>query len=524
MSSTARKAPPHAPHDHSLARDAVGLPQVIFVSVSTMAPAAGAVFAVTVGAFFAGGALPLSVLIALAGCLFTALSIGQLARHLPSAGGMYTYISRGLGGYVGFLAGWGFNLAYLLVVPLLSVLFGDLLGSTLQQHLGYSFDTWWVVGGVFVCAAVFLSNYLGIQTSTRLGLLLGGLEFAVMIALSLTLILHAGTHNTLNVFTTHFSDVKGFAGTSGVIAGSIYAVLAFIGFDAAAPLAEETRDPRRTVGRAVVGATILVGVFYVFVTYAAAVYFGPGRFSAFPTAGSGNPWNLMASAVWGGGWVLLFLALLNSSMASANGGGSAASRVLWSMGRIRCLPSVLGRTHPRWRSPHLAIILVFVFSLGITLWLGEQYTPIVSYSLIGTIITAAILPIYILVNVACIAYFVREQRQEFSLIKHILFPVLGVVLFVPGFFTALGITVFKFVTPLSHPINLAGPVVAIWYVIGLAVAVYFAIRHPERIRNTARVFTDDLEAADDAAPAVPPLAAQPGPQRSAEPGDMASLE
>jgi amino acid transporter len=72
----------------SLRRNAVGLPDVIFTSVTTMAPAAGAAFSITVGALFAGGSLVLGVIIALAGCMFTALSIGQMARHLPSAGGM----------------------------------------------------------------------------------------------------------------------------------------------------------------------------------------------------------------------------------------------------------------------------------------------------------------------------------------------------------------------------------------------------------------------------------------------------
>ena len=133
----------------TLRRNAVGLPDVIFTSVTTMAPAAGAAFSITVGALFAGGALVVGVIIALVGCLFTALSIGQLAKHLPTAGGMYTYIARGLGSKVGFLAGWGFDFAYPLIVPLVTVLFGSILGSTLQAHFGLSFNVWWVVGTVF---------------------------------------------------------------------------------------------------------------------------------------------------------------------------------------------------------------------------------------------------------------------------------------------------------------------------------------------------------------------------------------
>jgi amino acid transporter len=475
----------------SLRRNAVGLPDVIFTSVTTMAPAAGAAFSITVGALFAGGSLVLGVIIALAGCMFTALSIGQMARHLPSAGGMYTYIARGLGSKLGFLAGWGFDLAYPLVVPLVTILFGSILGSTLQAHFGYSYDLWWPIGTIFSIAVVGAANYFGIQVSTRFGILLGTFEILVMVALSLTLIVSAGSRNTLSVFTTQYATVPGFKGISGIIAGSVYGVLAFIGFDAAAPLAEETRNATRNVGRAVVGSCLIVGLFYVLTTYAATVYFGAGRFVSFYTAGGGNPWNLMATAVWGVGWVVLFIALLNSSAACANGGACAATRCLWAMGRIRVIPSAFGKTQRRFRSPHIAIFATFGAAAALALWLGEQYSPTTAFALLGTIITGAILPIYVAVNIACIAYFWRERRSEFNVIKHLLFPILGIVLFVPGFFAALGIELFKFVSPLSYPLNLAGIVIAVWYVIGVALVIYFTIRHPERIRDTAKVFVQD---------------------------------
>lgn len=473
-----------------LARDAVGLPHVIFVSMTTMAPAAGAAFSITVGAYFAGGALPLAVIVALLGCAFTAMSIGQMGRHLPSAGGMYTYIAKGLGGHVGFLTGWGFNLAYPLVVPLVVVLFGDLLGSTLHQQFGYSFHLWWITGAVFVAVVVGAVNYFGIQTSTRFGVILGTFELLVMIALGITLIVNA-KHNSFALLGTTYANVKGFHGASGVIAGSVYGVLAFIGFDAAATLAEESRNPRRTIGRAAVGAAVIVGVFYVFTTYAAAAWFGPNNFAAFPGAGDGNPWNLMATAVWGGGWVVLFIALLNSSAACANGGACAATRCMWAMGRIGALPSLLGRTHRKWKSPHVAVLVVFALGIVLTIWLGEQYTPITAFALIGTIITGAILPIYILVNVACIAYFWREQRSEFNIIKHGLVPLLGIVLFVPGFFAALGIQVFSFVGALTYPLNLAAYVIIAWYALGLILAIYIGVKHPHRITSTAKVFLQD---------------------------------
>jgi hypothetical protein len=91
-----------------LARKAIGLREVLFQSITHMAPAAAVALSIVVGANFASGALPLSVVFALIGCLLVAVSIGQLARRLPSAGGFYTYASRGLHPAVGFLVGWGY--------------------------------------------------------------------------------------------------------------------------------------------------------------------------------------------------------------------------------------------------------------------------------------------------------------------------------------------------------------------------------------------------------------------------------
>src|SRR5262245_65056675 len=96
---------------HGLARSAIGLREVLFQSITHMAPAAAVAFSIIIGAPFAGGSLPLGVLLALVACLFVANSIGQLAKDLPSAGGFAIYTSRGLHPAVGFMVGWVYALA-----------------------------------------------------------------------------------------------------------------------------------------------------------------------------------------------------------------------------------------------------------------------------------------------------------------------------------------------------------------------------------------------------------------------------
>src|ERR1700709_1441485 len=92
----------------TLRRDAVGLREVLFQSITAMAPGAAIAASIPAGAAFAGGSLPLSVIIAMVACLCGASSNGELAGHLPAAGSVATYSSQGLHPTVGFLVAWGY--------------------------------------------------------------------------------------------------------------------------------------------------------------------------------------------------------------------------------------------------------------------------------------------------------------------------------------------------------------------------------------------------------------------------------
>src|SRR5437667_11756923 len=155
-----------------LERNAVGLAPTLFQSITLMAPAAAVAFSIIVGVPYAGGSIPLAVLLALIACLLCAVSIGQLAKHLPSAGGLYTYSSRGLHPYVGFLVAWGFILAEPIVAPLLYLIFGNELAANLNSHFGWPL---WLCAPFAAVArrTVRVISWAVIRPSTRMGLALG---------------------------------------------------------------------------------------------------------------------------------------------------------------------------------------------------------------------------------------------------------------------------------------------------------------------------------------------------------------
>lgn len=475
---------------------AIGLREVLFQSITAMAPGAAIAASIPAGAAFAGGALPLAVIVAMVACLFAALSIAELARHLPAAGSVATYSSRGLHPMVGFLVAWGYVFVEALVPTLLLLQLGFTTAATLHaQWQSYPGDLWWpwaLLGAVIIAAA----GYWGARVSATLGTVLGAFEIVVFLALAVLLIVRAGGANTLSVFTTAHTP-PGHLGFAGVIAGSVYTVLAFSGFEAAAPLAEEAKDPRRTIRKAVVGATLGVGVIYVFTTYAAAVFVGPDRFAGFGTDGPSS-WAGIARGSFGLFWVLVFFAVINSTIANANAGANVATRTAFALARVGILPRALTRVHPVHRSPVVAVWVQFAIAVVATMALGFAFTPTTAFVLVATVIVVVVVAVYIVVNAACIGFFARFRRAEFNWLMHLVVPLLGIAAFVPALVTAAGIPAFDFVTPLTPPVSYAGPIVGAWMLIGVVYLAYLWTRHRQRVVDTGLVHLDAVDAVEPA--------------------------
>ncbi len=482
---------------HRLERNAVGLAPTLFQSITHMAPAAAVAFSIIVGVPYAGGSIPLAVLLALIACLFVAVSIGQLARHLPSAGGLYTFSSRGLHPYVGFLVAWGFMLAEPLVAPLLYLIFGNELAANLTSHFGW--PTWlWAPFAAGAGLIVWFLTYRGIRLSTRTGVALGTFEIVVFLALALTLVVAAGSNNTLSVFGPNTGNTKGWG---SVFPGMIFAILAFIGFEASLPLAEEVKEPRKTIPRAVFLSALLIGLFYLFCYYAATVYFGPSKMAdpknGFVFLNGGDPWSGLAQAVWGPGLIIVILAVLNSAIANSNAGANAATRVGYSLARIGLLPRMLQQVHPRFRTPYVAVNVQAVGGIVLAIGLGLLAGgALPAFALLGTVATIVVVTIYILTNLSNLVFYLRERRGEFNLLSNGIVPIVGSLIFLPALIAAFGIDFAGLgIVPLSPPSNLAPLIIGIWMAAGIALLIYFVARKPERIADTGRIFLDDADVA-----------------------------
>ncbi|NBO54865.1 MAG: APC family permease [Actinobacteria bacterium] len=473
-----------------LERNAVGLREVVFQSICCMAPAAAIAASIPFGSPLAGGALPLAVILAFVGIAFTASSVGQLAAHIPSAGSVATYSAVGLRPWIGFLVGWAYFAVEILIVPLVMLQLGyTVAGEWNSENASFSVDNWWIfttLGSLLVAWLV----YRGIRTSAKTGVILGAIEIVVFVVLGLILIVKAGGNNDLAVFSPKYANAEGFNGWSGVIAGSVFCLLAFAGFEASAPLAEETENPKKNIPKAVMIATLSIGALYALTTYAAAVTFGPEKFKEFAGYNNGVPWDGLAKSLGTIFWLLALFAIINSTIANANGGANVFTRTAFAFGRAGALPRSLAKLHPTYKSPQNAVALQLVLGLVISLGLGLKYKPQMAFGIVATALVVAIVPVYMLTNLACIGYFTKHRREDRHPVIHILVPVVGFIFLIPGFFNAAGITGvpgLKFIVSLASPLTYGAYAMGIWMIAGLIALLYLKNKNPKAIDEVATI-------------------------------------
>jgi amino acid transporter len=472
-----------------LREHSIGLPQVLFQSITHMAPAAAVAYSIYISVPDARQALPLSVGLALIACICAATAIGQLAKLFPSAGGMYTYAARSLGPWAGFLVAWLFIGFEPLVAPFLYLEFGWAMGDVMKSEAGWGYTGQWWIWVALMTVIVFLLTYRDIRLSTTAGVILGAFEIGIFGALALWMLFsNAGDLNAQPFNPGHASG-----DWSGVFKGMVFAILAFIGFEAAAPLGEEAKHPRRTVPRAVVGSAIAIGIFYVLCSY--AWVFGAG-FDKFAEQATGaDPWRNLGKVFWSTGWILVFLAICNSIAANSNAAVNAATRVFYALARNGLAPRPLAHTHERFKTPNVAIIWMSGFALALSLIFGWKWGPLTGFALIATMAVPVVILVYMLVCAGCLAHYLGPLRSRFNPLLHVVLPIGGIVLF----FFPLYYQFYK--VPPTYPIKYGNWVAIAWTALGVALTAWVVARRPEKLRDLERVYVED----ETVAPTAPPV-------------------
>ncbi len=494
-SNTAGATAPAVETGH-LKRNVVGIAGAVIMSAAVMGPAVSTFFNPQFSTPFSGEATPLVYLICLIAILITATGIVEMARELPSAGAFYTYVTRGLGPQAGFVTGGLMFVAYALLPPAEIGLIGSYLQSTLRTEASVNIP-WWLIGLVPASLMVFL-GYEGIKRSLRTALVLFTIEVLIILVLAFIIVGHGGDSGTLSL--RPFDPGASPNGFGGITDGFVFAALSFVGFEAAATLGDEVREPRRIVPRAVIGSVLFVGLLYVFCIWAEVN--GLGARATNTLTGASTPWNDLAArfASWMK-WPVI-VASVSSMFAVMINSSNGIVRILNTMGREGMLPRMFAFIHPVRATPTRAVFATGIFAIGTALivgavggGLGDPVGGSNVYGYLGFLLTLGILPVYVLTNLAAARYFFAQGR--FSVVRHALLPLGGAGLMV-------ALLVGQIIEQTAAPYTWFPWVIVGWVAACFAAAIWLARARPERLQVAgALLATGETEEAT-----APPLAAE----------------
>ncbi len=492
-----------------LARGTIKLPGAVAQSAALVGPSVGVVVGNAFIASLAGAASVLAFLIGTIICVLIAKVISDYAKRLPSAGSFYTYLTQSFGAKTGFVTGVLLFGAYALLFPFQLSFFGYYVHGLVSTDFGINIP-WQVFAIALIIFSVTLA-VLGVQYSLQAGLI--GLAFEVIVfsVFAILVIAKGGAHGQSLQVLNPARAPKGFA--SGLLIACVYTIFAFVGFESATTLGEEASEPKKTIPRAVMVTTLLLGAFFVVVTYAEVIGFGVSSDGVNNLINDPSAFNTLARR-YGNSFLsgAIDVAVVTSFIALNIVTVNAVTRMLYAMGRDRMLPPALARLNRR-RAPQNAAITVGLLGIGASLLFGTRYHPEVYASWSAYFATLLFIGAYIALCVGIVRFKQRQLGHAFSPIRHAVIPIVSLA--------GIGLVLYGNVHPLpSAPLRWFIPATVAIILVSVVAAYRLEKLDPERVRRAGRLFAaagvDESMPGDE--PAPPGATSRPTEAASTQPG------
>jgi basic amino acid/polyamine antiporter, APA family len=375
--------------ENRILKRSIGLWSAVAINVGAII--GGGIFVVTgIVAGYAGSALVISMIIAGFIAFITALNFAKLTAWQPVEGGVYEYGRQLVSPYAGFLAGWMWLVANTFTGAAVSLGFAYYLSEAFPN-----LPTSWVAASL--CLVFTALNLVGARESTRVNNVLVAIKLAVLVFFVVFGVLHVNVGN--------FSPFVPFS--SGVLYGSFFIFFAYGGFARVSVIAEEVKDAKQNVPRALLLSLGISMVVYILVGLVAVGLLGSvglaGSSSPLTTAIEVTRSSLAVQIVAVGGLVATASVLLTAIL--------GVSRMAYSMARRNDLPSALARLHSRFLTPYYTIVISGVLMAALVLFLDLTHVVAIS--------TFALVFNYSITNIA--AYKLNNGNKLVNKV----FPLLG---------------------------------------------------------------------------------------------------
>jgi len=426
---------------------AVGLAGVLFLTVTGAAPISAMLFNTPLSVGYGNG-IGTPAGFAFATVILAIFSVGyvSMARKVTAAGGFYSFISHGLGRELGMASGLAMVVAYSVFEASLCGGFAYFGTLKLAQ---YGYHPSWVLVALFMVVLISILAYFDVHISARvLGLALIS-EVVALLIFDLVVFAQGG-HNIQAAAINPINAFKNLpasgSGDSAVAAGAwavgvFFAFWSWVGFEMAPNYGEESRNPKKIVPRAMYVSVIGLGIFYTITSWAALSSYFTTHDAALVAVTDPASFYLAPAKEFGNQFLsdVMSYLIITGSFACGMAFHNTTARYLYSLGREKVLPSALGRTHTKYRSPHIAsitqsvvaalIVLAFYFftttASGSDAATSQAYVQL--YGLAAFMGVVLILFIQALVSVAIWNYFRTHHPGEHRMWNHTIAPIISVV-------------------------------------------------------------------------------------------------
>lgn len=369
----------------------------------------------------AGPAMIFSVIIAGIIAVFSAMSVAELGAYMPEEGGTYAYAQKLISPFAGFTAGW---------IWIFSNIF---VGAAVSLGFAHYFVTLFpavpvkIIAGI-ICLIFIIINYLGLKESVLFN--------NILVTLKVLILLFFGAFG-LGFFRPENFTPFAPEGSMGILSGAALIFFAYTGFARVTIMAEEVRDPEKTIPRSIYLALAISTVIYLLVSTVAVGLAGAPALSH-----SGSP---LADAIGGtgnsGAVLIISLGAMIATASVLLTTIMGISRIVFSMARSQDLPSLFERIHPRFSTPHYAIVITGICMIAAIL--------LADLMLVVAVSTFAMLLYYLIANIAAFR-LPREHRMYSSWVSII------------GALSCFGLIVF--LSPTSWIIGCIGILIgALWF-------------------------------------------------------------
>jgi putrescine importer len=388
-------------------KQALGLWSVVIFGLAYMAPM------IVLGTFgplarASRGTAAMAYSLATGGIILTAFSYRIMSRIFPVAGSAYSYARKSLSANLGFLVGWAILLDYFFVPMVIWLIGASFLAST------FPYIPTWVWIAIYVIATTAI-NCAGVVFASRVNIVLMVTQlFVLLLFMFLAGRYVVGVRGPGGLLSSAPFFGSGVP-LSAAIAGAALAAYAFLGFDAVSTMTEETRDPQRTIPKAIMICALAGGVIFILAAYITQLAH-PGFAFASVDTGAFEIATLIGNDLFA---AVFAITLAVAQFAAGIAAQASVGRLLFAMGRDGVLPkAVFGRVHPVWRTPVINLVLVGAVGL---IAIGLDVTTSTSFINFGAFMA------FTAVNFSVIGLYLRRHPavRSLGMLRATILPLMG---------------------------------------------------------------------------------------------------